>query len=136
MMRVREGTELEVLAGYNRAVRLGQIIAVSGTTANGPDGRVLHLGDTAGQARACLSRAIECVEELGGSRESIVRTRMLLTPEADWRAASEAHAALLGDVAPANITYMVHALVGAGFLLEVEVDAVVEQRPDSSEAPE
>lgn len=129
--RLTEGTELEALAGYSRAVRFGSTIAVSGTTANGPSGEAVHVGDTAGQTRACLRRAIECVEQLGGSRTSIVRTRVLLTPDADWRAASSAHAEVLGDVAPANSMYVVQALIGDAFLVEVEVDAVAVREPDA-----
>lgn len=128
MRRLCEATELESLAGYSRAVRHGSVIAVSGTTANGEDGQALHLGDTGAQTRSSLRRAIECVQELGGRRESIVRTRILLTPAADWRAAAEVHAEVLGDIAPANSMFVVNALIGAEFLVEVEVDAVVEQQ--------
>lgn len=122
--RVHDALALEAVAGYSRAARCGAVIAVSGTTANAPDGGALHPGDTGAQTRAALAHALDCVRELGGRRESVVRTRLLLTPDADWRAASAAHAELLGDVAPANSTYVVHALVGDGFLVEVEVDAV------------
>jgi enamine deaminase RidA (YjgF/YER057c/UK114 family) len=65
------------------------------------------------------------VQRLGGSVDDVVRTRVFLTPGADWRAASAAHAQLFGAVNPANTMLHVHSLIGADFLVEVEVDAVV-----------
>ncbi|MFG2044093.1 DUF885 family protein [Dactylosporangium sp. NPDC048998] len=121
--RFRDGTGWEETAGYARAARQGDAIAVSGTTAHGPDGSALHPGDTYAQTAECLRRAIAAVERLGGARTSVLRTRLLLAPAADWQEAARAHADALGDVAPANSTYVVGSLVGAGFLVEVEVDA-------------
>ncbi len=63
------------------------------------------------------------VEALGGARTTVFRTRLLLTPAADWEEAARAHAEVFGDVAPANSTYVVGALIGEGFLVEVEIDA-------------
>jgi enamine deaminase RidA (YjgF/YER057c/UK114 family) len=119
----RDGSGWEELAGYSRAVRRFGRIAVSGTTATGPDGRALHPGDTYGQARVALGRAITAVEALGGRLEDVVRTRLFLSPAADWEAAARAHAELLGQVAPANTMLHVAGLIGDGFLVEVEVDA-------------
>jgi enamine deaminase RidA (YjgF/YER057c/UK114 family) len=110
-------------AGYSRAARQGDLIAVSGTTAHGPDGSALRPGDTYGQTVECLRRAVAAVEKLGGARTSVLRTRLLLAPGADWQEAARAHAEVLGDVAPANSTYVVGSLIGPGFLVEVEVDA-------------
>jgi enamine deaminase RidA (YjgF/YER057c/UK114 family)/ketosteroid isomerase-like protein len=121
--RFRDGTGWEESAGYSRAARQGDLIAVSGTTAHGPDGSALHPGDTYGQAVECLRRAVAAVEKLGGARTSVLRTRLLLAPGADWQEAARAHAEVLGDVAPANSTYVVGSLIGPGFLVEVEVDA-------------
>ncbi|MCW3839556.1 DUF885 family protein [Micromonospora yasonensis] len=121
--RFRDGTGWEEAAGYSRAARQGTSIAVSGTTAHGPDGAALHPGDTYAQTVECLRRAVAAVEKLGGARTSVLRTRLLLAPEADWQEAARAHAEVLGDVAPANSTYVVGSLIGPGFLVEVEVDA-------------
>ncbi|MGN6242459.1 MAG: DUF885 family protein [Motilibacteraceae bacterium] len=121
--RFRDGTGWERAAGYSRAARHGDLVAVSGTTAHGPDG-VLHPGDTYRQALACLHRAVAAAEKLGAHRETVVRSRLLLAPGADWEAAARAHAEVLGDVAPANTTLYVGALVGEGFLVEVELDAL------------
>jgi enamine deaminase RidA (YjgF/YER057c/UK114 family)/ketosteroid isomerase-like protein len=126
--RFRDGAGWEKRAGYSRAARQGDTIAVSGTTAHGPDGSALHPGDTYGQTVECLRRAVVAVEKLGGTRRSVLRTRLLLAPAADWQEAARAHADVLGDVAPANSTYVVGSLIGADFLVEVEVDAQAADR--------
>lgn len=121
--RLREGGEgsYEDVAGYSRAIRVGSRISVSGTTAP-----ALALSEsTYDQTVGSLQRAIGAVEELGGTRDSIVRTRVFLAPGADWQAASAAHRKLLGDVAPANTMLYVGTLIGPGLLVEVEVDAEV-----------
>jgi enamine deaminase RidA (YjgF/YER057c/UK114 family) len=125
LRRFREGGSFEAAAGYSRAVRLGPLIAVSGTTCR-PE--VAGLG-THAQAVDCLQRAIAAVERLGGSRGGIYRTRMFLVPEADWRAASDAHREVLGDVAPANTTLFVHSLIGDGLLVEIEAEAWAQDGP-------
>jgi enamine deaminase RidA (YjgF/YER057c/UK114 family) len=133
--RYRDGGGWEAAAGYSRAVRRFGRIAVSGTTANGPDGRVLHPGDSYGQARAALERALAAVEALGGRLEDVVRTRLYLAPESDWEGACRAHAEVLGAVAPANTTLHVAGLIGEGFLVEVEMEAEVPpERPAPVEA--
>ena len=114
------------MAGYARAVRRGRTIVVSGTTANDGDGGALHKGDTGAQTVAALGQALLAIERLGGRLDDVVRTRIYLTPDADWSAASRAHAQLLGGVDPANTMVFVHGLVGEDFLVEVEVDALVE----------
>ena len=121
--RHRDGTGWEQTAGYSRAVRRFGHIAVSGTTANGPDGVALHPGDTYRQAVAALDRAISAVKSLGGGLQDVVRTRVYLAPGADWEEASRAHAEVLGAVAPANTMLYVAGLIGDGFLVEVELEA-------------
>jgi enamine deaminase RidA (YjgF/YER057c/UK114 family) len=120
--RFREGGAFEAMAGYSRAVRIGQLIAVSGTTAR-PE--VLGLG-TRAQALDCLERIVAAVERLGGSRDGIYRTRIFLAPGADWREAGSAHHEVLADAAPANTTLFVHSLIGDGVLVEAEADAWAE----------
>ena len=125
--RFREGVGFEDVAGYSRAVRHGDVIAVSGTGDVTGDGVVGHIGDTYGQARAAFERALAAVERLGGRREDVVRTRVYLTPEADWREAIRAHKELFDGVDPANTTLVVAAFVAPQMLVEVEVDAVLSQ---------
>ena len=121
--RFRDGGGFEDVAGYSRAVRAGQRIVVSGTGDVAGDGSVAHPGDTYGQARASLERALAAVERLGGAREDVVRSRLYLAPAADWRAAVRAHAELLGGVDPANTTFFVHGFVAEEMLVEVELEA-------------
>lgn len=121
--RYRDGGGWEDKAGYSRAVRRSQRIAVSGTTATASDGSALHSGDTYMQTKAAIEIALRSVEALGGVAEDIVRTRVYLAPEADWNAAARAHAELLGEVAPANTMLYIASLIGDGFLVEVEMEA-------------
>lgn len=125
--RYRDGAGWEVEAGYSRAARHGARIVVSGTTAHGPDGSALHPGDSFAQARTALERALRAVEELGGGRNDVIRTRVFLAPDADWQQAAHAHAEVFGEVAPASTMLYVGRLIGDGFLVEVEVDAELER---------
>ena len=125
--RYLDGAAHEHTAGYARAARRGSLIVVSGTTANDGSGGALQPGDTEAQTVAALRQALAAVTRLGGRLEDVVRTRLYLAPGADWSGASKAHAEVLRGVSPANTTLFVHRLIGAEFLVEVEIDAVVEE---------
>ncbi len=119
-------------AGYSRAARRGEVIAVSGTTASAPDGQAGALGDTEAQAADALARCLRAVRALGGTVEDVVRTRVYLAPEADWRGAARAHRDTFAAVAPANTMLHVAGLIGDGLLVEVEMEAVVQDRGASA----
>jgi enamine deaminase RidA (YjgF/YER057c/UK114 family) len=104
-------------------VRHGEHISVSGTAALGPDG-VLFPGDAYAQAAEAIGRALAAAAELGATRETVVRTRLLLAPECDWREVIRAHREAFDGEGPANTTYFVAGFIPDGVLLEVEVDAV------------
>lgn len=123
--RFRDGRGWEVTAGYSRAARRGNVIVVSGTTAD-DDVAAAHPDDTDRQMRDAIGRGLAAIGQLGGGVDDVVRSRVYLAPDADWEAASAVHAELLGSVAPANTTLYVHRLIGPSFLVEVELDAVVE----------
>jgi enamine deaminase RidA (YjgF/YER057c/UK114 family) len=125
--RFDDGSGWQEQAGYSRAVRRGNVITVSGTTATGPDGAALHPGDTGAQARLCLDRIASALTALGASLDDVVRTVVYLAPGADWQQAAQAHRDVLGAVRPANTMLYVHALIGdgLGFLVEIEAQAVV-----------
>ena len=112
-------------AGYSRAVRRGPFVAVSGTTATGPDGAALCPGDTLGQTRICLQRVLAALAALGGRPADVVRTVVYLAPDANWEQAAQAHREALGPVAPASTMLHVARLIGDGFCVEVEAMAVV-----------
>jgi enamine deaminase RidA (YjgF/YER057c/UK114 family) len=116
----------EDVGGYARAVRSGNVIAVSGTAATGADGQALHPGDVSQQTRHALEVALEAVEQLGGRREDVLRTRLFLAPASDWRAAVDVHREFFAEVTPANTTLFVAGFPPPGVLVEVELDAVVE----------
>jgi enamine deaminase RidA (YjgF/YER057c/UK114 family) len=110
-------------AGYARAARRGRRIAVSGTTSSGPDGGVLHPGDTYRQTVEALGTGLRAVEALGGTAADVLRTRIYLVPGASWEDAARAHREAFGAVRPANTMLYVSALIGDGLLVEVELDA-------------
>jgi enamine deaminase RidA (YjgF/YER057c/UK114 family) len=113
-------------AGYSRAVRRGNIVIVSGTTATGADGAALHPGDTGAQARVCLARIEQALTAVGSGLEDVVRTVVYLAPGASWEQAAQAHRDVLGAVRPANTMLYVGGLIGDGFLVEIEAQAVVD----------
>ena len=122
--RYRDGGGAESAAAYSRAVRRGSIVAVSGTAGTGPDGRALHENDTYAQTRACFERALAALTALGCGIDDVVRTRILLTPDADPAGAIRVHKELFEGREPANTTFYVAGFIPEGVLVEVELDAV------------
>ena len=110
-------------AGYARAARQGTHIAVSGTTSSGPDGAVLHPGDTYRQAAEAIAKGLRAVEALGGTAADVLRTRVFLARGASWEDAARAHRDAFDAVRPANTMLFVAGLIGDGLLVEVELDA-------------
>jgi enamine deaminase RidA (YjgF/YER057c/UK114 family) len=124
--RVRDAAGFGEVAAYSRAVRHGSHVAVSGTAALA-EGRVLHPGDSFLQTQAAIRKALEAAADLGATHEDVVRTRLLLALECDWKEAARAHAEAFAGVEPANTTYYVGGLIPEGALVEVELDAIVER---------
>lgn len=120
------GDGFEEAAAYSRAVRAGDIVAVSGTAPIGPGGP-LHHGQLYLQTLAAFEKALAAAEALGARREDVIRTRILLAPGASWEEAVRAHRELFEGIAPANTTYFVGGFI-PDVLVEVELDAVVEPR--------
>ena len=123
-LRHADGFGWQDQAGYSRAVRRGNVIMVSGTTATGPDGAAMHRGDTGAQARLCLDRIEAALTALGASLDDVVRTVVYLAPAASWEQAAQAHRDVLGAVRPASTMLYVADLIGEGFLVEIEAQAV------------
>jgi enamine deaminase RidA (YjgF/YER057c/UK114 family) len=122
MERYREGGGFEEAAAYSRAVRQGRHVAVSGTASPGAGGAYE-------QARDVIARALAAAERLGAGREDVLRTRLLLAPGCDVDAVVRAHAEAFRGAEPANTTYFAGGLVPEGALVEVELDAVVDEPP-------
>lgn len=116
----------EDVGGYARAVRSGNLIAVSGTAPTGPSGEALYQGDVSAQTRRALELALHAVEQLGGRREHVLRTRLFLAANSDWRAAVDVHREFFAEITPANTTLFVAGFPPPGVLVEVELDAIVE----------
>jgi len=96
--RFDDGSGWQVQAGYSRAVRRGNVISISGTTATGPDGAALHPGDTGAQARVCLDRIVQALTALGASVDDLVRTVVYLAPGASWEQSKKVEAVLTASV--------------------------------------
>ena len=121
---VDSGTTWEALAGYARAVRVGAHIFVSGTTATDAQGNLVGPGDAGAQTRYCLDKIERAIVQLGGRLEHVVRTRIYVSKIADWEAAARVHGERFAHIRPAN-TLVQAALVGTGYLVEIEADAIV-----------
>ena len=123
--RVDSGSAWEPLAGYSRAVRSGRRVLVSGTTATHGNGRLIGGSDAGAQATYTLDKIAASLSALGARLEDVVRTRVYLTDIQDWRAVSEAHGRVFGEIRPANTLLQVAALVGEGYKVEIEAEAEV-----------
>ena len=120
---VSSGVSWEEEYGYSRAVRVGDRIYVSGTTATGPDGLVAP-GDPAGQARYALDKIETAIESLGGKLGDVVRTRIFVARVEDWKEVGRVHGERFGEIRPAN-TLVRAELIGEEYLVEIEAEAVV-----------
>ena len=122
---ISSGSPYEPKVGISRAVRVGSIIAVSGTAPLGPDGHTVGKGDPAVQARRCLEIIKEALERAGTSLDHVVRTRTLLTRIDDWQAVAAVHGEFFGAIRPANTIVQVSRFIDPDWLIEFEADAVV-----------
>ena len=123
---VSTGSPYEPVIGISRAVRIGPLICVSGTAPLGPDARTVGIGDPAAQARRCFEISRLALEELGASLANVIRTRMLLTRIDDWKVVAAVHGDFFREVRPASTIVQVVRFIDPDWLLETEVDAVVQ----------
>jgi enamine deaminase RidA (YjgF/YER057c/UK114 family) len=122
---VSTGSPYEPIIGISRAVRIGNIIAVSGTAPLGPDGKTVGAGDPAAQARRCFEISRLALEQLGATLGDVIRTRILLARIEDWRAVAEVHGEFFREVLPVNTIMQVGRFIDPDWLIETEVDAVI-----------
>ena len=113
--------------GYSRAVRVGDIIEVAGTSSSGPGGQILHAGDMYLLAKYCMSIIIDAIEQLGGSASDIVRTRVFMTNIGLWEEAGRAHGEAFEGVEPkpASAFVGVKELLHPDLMIEIEATAIV-----------
>ena len=122
---ISSGAPWESIVGYSRAVRIGNHIWVSGTTATDENGKIVGLGDAAAQTRYALQKIGRALEEAGVTFADVVRTRTFVTDISQWEAIGRVHGEYFGDIRPAATMVEVRKLIDPDHLVEIEVDAFV-----------
>ena len=124
---ISSGSHLEEPIGFSRACRVGNVISVSGT-APIKSGETVCAGDVYGQTRYCLELSVKAIEEAGGQATDITRTRIMLTDISRWEEAAKAHGEMFSEIRPACTFVEVSRFIDPAWLVETEIDCVLEPR--------
>jgi len=122
-LNVSSGSPYEPIIGFSRAVRIGNIVAVGGTTA-GSGGKPVAIGDPAAQTRAIIEIIAKALEDAGASLNDVIRTRIYLTDISHWEAVGKVHGEF-GAIRPASSILQVSRFINPDWLVEIEADAVI-----------